>query len=231
MKKNKFFSWTTRISTIVWVSCIVAVIVLIGISTKGFSSTVQDTKLGNSKLFLILFTSLIGLGVLSFGILILSIIVNTLLEKRIVKFEKSFKGALKFFLKTFLILSILPLFLLYRVSGLKDLILKIKKEGFRLSFLKLTNLKIIVGKLVGVIIISVTLLPMWFGVYWFVGQQLGYINVTISSTGGSMYPTLPEGENITGMLSYRDKLFIFGIRFNDFAAAAKANITDRGLVF
>src|SRR3989344_7689382 len=147
VKKKNFSSLLIRLSSIIWVLCIAAVIILIGISTKGFSVTVQDTKLGNSKLFITLFTSLIGLGILSFGILILSIIVNTLLEKKIVKYEKSFIGMLKFFLKVFLILTILPLFLLYRVSGLKDLISTIKMRGFNISYLKPTDLKTIVGKL------------------------------------------------------------------------------------
>lgn len=217
--RSKFLSWSARISAVVWVSCIVAVIILVGISTKLFTGTVQDTKLGNSNLFVIIFLSLVGLGVLSFGILILSIIVNTLLEKKVVKFEKSFKGVFTFPLKIFLLLAFLPLFLLYNVSGIKYLIVKTKKKGFKFS------------NLVGIIAILVTVLPLWVGGYWVVGtitaHQLGYVPQDMPIVGtGSMYPTWPKGTkgkthkelakeiiSTAGFLPYPNGIVLGGRRF------------------
>ncbi|MCX6725890.1 MAG: signal peptidase I [Candidatus Shapirobacteria bacterium] len=230
MKLNKFLFWSTRISTVLWIFCIVTVIILFGAATKWFTGIIQDTQLGNSKLFTTLSLSLVGLGVLSFGILILSIIIDALLKMKIIKFERSFKGVSKFLLKTIILLAFLPLFLLYNVSGVKDFILKIKKKEFKFSHLKPINSKALISRLVGIIAISATLLPMWVGGYFIAGMLIkeglnyGTEIITVAGTG-SMFPTFPKGQGkdpkelakeivgTPGMIRYPNGLVIGGKRY------------------
>lgn len=225
MKKGKFLFWSTRISATIWIASIVAFIILLGVSTKWFRGTVQDTPLGNSGLFLVLFLAIIGLGVLAFGIMVLSIVIGALLEKKIIKFEKSFKGVLVFPFKLFLFLALLPLFLLYNVIGVKDFFEKVRRKGFKFSILKPTNSREFIHKIVGVVAISITLLPLWVGGYFVLGaltmQVLGFNPepITVSGTG-SMYPTFAKGQGKTpeelskeivgtpGMLPYPNGLVI-----------------------
>lgn len=230
MKKNKFLFWLTRISAIVWVSCIVAVILLIAVSTKGFSGTIQDTEFGNSSLFTTFSISFIGLGFFAFGVLILSVIINNLLEKKILKFERSFRGFLGFIFKLFLIVVFLPLFILDNASGFSDLLVNIKKNGFKFYLLKPKNVRARIGRLITVLGFSLIILPIWVGGYILIGTlikaELGYSQEPITIAGtGSMYPTFPKGQGKTpqelakeivgapGMLSYPNGLVINGKRF------------------
>lgn len=230
MRENKFLYWSTRISAVIWIISILVFIILLGISTKWFRGTVQDTSLGNSEMFLVLFLSVVGLGVLAFGLMILSIVTSFLLEKRIIKFERSFKGVLTFPFKLFLFLAFLPLFLLYNAIGAKDFFEKVKNKGFKFSFLKPTSARKFIHRFIEVIAISVTLLPLWIGGYFVLGaltmQTLGFNPEPIMVSGtGSMYPTFAKGQGKTpeelskeivdtpGMLPYPNGLVIAGNRF------------------
>lgn len=191
-----------KISAGVWILSIILFITSIAFATGGFKSTVQNTDFGNSTLFLILLLGSIGIGSLAFGLLVLGIFIRIILEKQVLKFEKSFKGIIIFGIKLFFLLAILPLFLLYRISGLGGLVRNFKKERFRLIFLKSKGIKPFLARLVGIVAISLTFLPLWIGGYWIVGTvavnvvtyQLGYVpeDMTIVGTG-SMYPTWPKG--------------------------------------
>ena len=203
----------------------VAVIILIAISTKAFSDTIQETGIGNSSLFTTLFISLIGLGGFAFGVLILSVIINNLLEKKILKFERSFRGLLGFIFKLFLVLAFLPLFILDNVSGFSDLLVNVKRNGLKFYLLKPRGVKARIGRLITVIGFLLIILPIWIGGYVLIGKlikaELGYSQEPITIAGtGSMYPTFPKGQGKTpqelakeivgapGMLAYPNGLVI-----------------------
>ncbi|MBU0998624.1 signal peptidase I [Patescibacteria group bacterium] len=233
MKREKFsprfLSILTKIFTIVWILSIVVFSVVFLIATDFLRGTVQETQFGNSNLFTPFFLGSIIVGILAFGLLILTIIIKTILGKRIIKFKKSFKGFILSSVALFLLLAFLPLFLVYEVSGVNDLIKRIKKEKFKISFLRPSGVKSFVVRIVSVVAILVTFLPLWCGGYWLVGtiigSQLGFISepVTVSGTG-SMYPTFPKGEGkdpkelskqiiaTSGMFPYPNGLVLFGKR-------------------
>lgn len=233
MKKEKsptkLLSVLIKVFTIVWILSIVVFSVVFLVATDFLRGTVQETQFGNSNLFTPFFLGSIIVGVLAFGLLILTIIIKTILGKKIIKFGKSFKGFMLSSLKLFLLLVFLPLFLAYKVSGVSDLINKIKKEKFKLSFLKPSGIKSFIVHIVGVVAILVIFLPIWCGGYWLmgtiVGDQLGLVTepITVSGTG-SMYPTFPKGESkdpkelskqiiaTSGMLPYPNGLVLFGKR-------------------
>lgn len=220
----------TRISVSIWIFCILAVFFIVGLASNWFVDTVEDTTFGKSDLFPIFFITFIGMGLLAFGFFILSIIIKIIKEKKFIKFEKSFKGISRFILKTFLLIAILPLFLLYRTSGFKELFSKIKKKGFKFAYFKIKDWKAFIGKVIGFIVISVTLLPIWIGGYFISGflikSTLGYNQDQITVAGtGSMYPTYPKGKGKTpkelskeivsssGMFPYPNGLVIANKRF------------------
>lgn len=230
MKKRGVSFWFKRISLYIWLVCIIGLTVLIGLSTNWFTGTVEDTTFGKSELFLILLVSSICLGVLAFGILILTIIVGVIFKKKAVKFEKSFKGVIKSIFKILLILLIFPLFLLFSISGVKELFIKIKKNGFKFAYFKIKDWKLFIGKAIRFIVISIILLPIWIGGYFISGflikSTLGYNQDQITVTGtGSMYPTFPKGKGKTpkelskeivsssGMFPYPNGLVIAKKRF------------------
>lgn len=234
MKKGKpflrFLLILTKIFAVIWILSIILFCVSLAIATDFFRGTVQSTQFGNSSSYMAILVGSIVVGVLAFGLLILTVVIKAILGKQIVKFEKSFKGFIVPLFKLFLLLAFLPLYLAYQVSGAGDLIKKLKKEKFRLSFLKPSGIKPLIIRTVGVVGILITLLPIWFGGYWFVGtivgQQLGFVSepITVSGTG-SMYPTFPKGEGkdpkelskqitaTSGMLPYPNGLVLFGKRF------------------
>lgn len=119
--------------------------------------------------------------------------------------------------------------MIYRVSGLGNLINGIKKEGFKSSSFKPRGINSLIEKAIAVLIIGVSILPVWVGGYFLAGtlvaNQLGYISQSIRISGtGSMYPTFPKGEGkdpkelakqiiaTSGMLPYPNGLVLFGKR-------------------
>lgn len=218
-----------KLSAAVWILSIVVFVFTIASATKGFVGVVQNTQFGNSGLFLVLMLGSMGIGSLAFGLLVLAIVINIALEKKVLRFEKSLKGIFIFGIKLCILLAILPLFLLYRVSGLSGLLQKFRKEGLKLIIFKPKAIKPFIVRLIAIIAISLTFLPLWIGGYWVVGaitaQQLGYVTQPISVGGtGSMYPTFPKGHGKTlqeqakevvgtsGMLPYPNGLVLFGRR-------------------
>jgi len=230
MRQNKFLFWSVRIAAIIWIFCIIAVVLLVGFSTKWFTATVNDTSLGKSGFFVPLFLSLIGVGVLAFGVVVLSIALQVIVDKKIVKFEKSFKGIIGFGIKTCLLFAFLPLVLLYSVSGIKNIFIKSNKRKGRGLKAKQKKRNIFI-RIIGMFGISVTLLPIWIGGYWLVGaigaQQFGYVPKEMDIVGtGSMYPTWPKGTkgkshkelakeiiSTAGFLPYPNGIVIGGKRF------------------
>ena len=185
----KYYHFFIRISAIVWILSIVVFVFTIAFATKGFVGVVQDTQFGNSDLFLVLMLGSMGIGSLAFSLLILAIVMKIALEKKVLRLEKSLRGIFIFGVKLCILLAILPLFLLYRVSGLK---------GFKLTAFRSKRIKPFIARLIAIIAISLTFIPLWVGGYWVAGTitayQLGYVpeDMTIVGTG-SMYPTWPKG--------------------------------------
>lgn len=230
MRQNKFLFWSVRIAVIIWIVCIIAVALLVGFSTKWFTGTVDDTPLGKSALFLPLFLSCIGVGVLSFGIAVLLIAIQYISNKKLLKFQKSFKGFIGSVVKILLLFAFFPLVLLYSVSGIKNIFVKTKKRKGRELKAKQKKRNIFI-RIIGMIVISITLVPVWIGGYWLVGaiaaQQFGYVPTEMDIVGtGSMYPTWPKGTkgkshkelakeiiSKAGFLPYPNGIVIGGKRF------------------
>lgn len=118
-----------------------------------------------------------------------------------------------FGIKVLFLLAVFPLFLLYRVSRLGR-----------------WGIKSLLVRLVFIVAIFLTFLPLWIGGYLIVGTtivyRLGYIPEDLTIVGtGSMYPTWPKGtkgktpkelaEEVvgnTGFLKYPNGLVLFGSR-------------------
>lgn len=201
MKKSRYSSILSKVikaSAVFWLLSIAIFSGTVFFATNRFTATVQDTQFGNSNLFLFLILGSMGIGSLAFGLLALGIIIRIILEKKVLRFERSFKGILFFGSKLLFLLAIFPLFLLYIVSGFRELIRRFRSDGFRLTHLKPQGVKSFVVRLISIVAISLTLFPIWIGAYWFAGTtmayQLGYIPEDITIVGtGSMYPTWPKG--------------------------------------
>lgn len=181
-----------------WILSIAVFVLTLIFGTNWFKSDVQSTAFGNSSSFLVLLVGSMCVGFLSFGLLVLTIITEIILEKKVLVFKKSFIGVLVFGFKLLFLLTFLPLYLIYRLSNIGLLFGRIKKEKFKISFPRPKSFRSFIGRLVAVISISVTLLPVWAGVYVIAGtlaaEQLGYITEDMNIVGtGSMYPTWPKG--------------------------------------
>lgn len=181
-----------------WIISIIIFGFTLILGTNWFKTDVQSTQFGYSSWFLILLVGSIGFGVLSFGLLVLTIIIKIILERKVLVFKKSISGIFAFFFKLLFLLSLFPLYLIYRVFNVGELISRIKKERFKISFLKPKNFKLLLGRLILVGVITLTFLPVWIGGYMIAGSlvasQLGYVSEDLSIVGtGSMYPTWPKG--------------------------------------
>lgn len=219
-----------RISAVLWIICILSFIALLGISTNWFRGTVQDTSLGNSSLFLILFLGIIGLGILAFCVMVLLFAIKLLADKKSISIKKSPKRFVPYFFKLFFILAIFPIYLLYRILDIKNLISRIKSHEVKRLSLKSLNYKKLALRFMALVAVVLFLAPMWVGGYVVTGvlvkQGLGYNSepITVSGTG-SMYPTFPKGQGKTfqelskeivdtpGMLPYPNGLTIGGKRY------------------
>ncbi|MFH1863914.1 MAG: signal peptidase I [bacterium] len=123
-------------------------------------------------------------------------------SQRLIKSFSAFRilsiGVFIFAFKLLFLLAFFPLYLIYKIANIGELISRIKKEKFKISFLKPKSFRSFIGRLVAVIAISITFLPIWVGGYALVGslvaEQLGYVTEDINIVGtGSMYPTWPKG--------------------------------------
>ena len=200
LKLHSIFSISNFIKffAFLWILSVVIFGFTLILGTNWFRSDVQSTPFGNSSWFLIVLIGSMLLGFLSFGLLVLIIVVRVILEKRVLVFKKSFAGFFAFCFKLLLLLAIFPLYLAYRISNIRDFISRVKQEKFSFSLLKPKSIKGFIGRSVGVMAILLTFLPIWIGGYFLVGsltaEQLGYVTEDLNIVGtGSMYPTWPKG--------------------------------------
>lgn len=207
---KKFLFWSQRISVFVWLACIIVFLIIVGLGTNLFRGTVQDTDFGKSSLFAILLTSSILLGIVAFGFLILTIVIKTLYKNKIIKFEKSLKGFFFTPFKIFLVVLFFPLFVIYKIIDPNRVFNLIKQKTiiFDKKFLKSTFRKVIV-----VIGVSLTLLPLWIGGYIVAGSivwvGLGFSPDEIAVSGtGSMFPTFPKRD--MGRLRRSNQMRLWG---------------------
>lgn len=140
---------------------------------------------------IVLLIILVGLGCLAFGIGVLSLTVNILLK------NSKKQNPIVFFIKLVFTILILPIYLiLYIINPIK--IFKTIKEFGLGKFLKFFKIRSLLLKIVGVLTVLTTLLPIWLFSYMVAGiiiaNQLGYIAQDIAIVGtGSMYPTWDKG--------------------------------------
>lgn len=182
-----------KVFAIVWVLSIIIFGGVIFFATKGLTGTVQTTQFGNSNLFLVLMLGSMGIGGLAFGLLILSVLVKIIFERKVLKFERSFKGIVVFWIKIFFLLAILPLFLLFKIVKPLKLIELIRSKKLKIKFTKQ-----LLREFAFIFLIIIFLFPIW-GLTYFIGLYIpanmaGLISQPISIAGtGSMYPTFPKG--------------------------------------
>lgn len=171
-----------------------------------------------------LFLLEIGIGSLSFVILILSLIFLLFLNNEVLTVKKRTPFThIGIGIKYIGILAALPVYLIFTSfkhnKSVTDLD-SVEKPFFKKSMRH---------RVFGILLICLTLLPVWLAVYGLIGfiafKQLGYVQDQISISGtGSMYPTFPKGEgedpkelakqivSTSGMLPYPNGLFINGTR-------------------
>ncbi len=172
---------------VVWVLSIVFFVVIFAIATKGFTSTVQDTPFGNSQLYLSLVLDSVGVGILAFGLLVLTILIRIIFEKKVFVFERSFKGTTIFGFKFLALLAILPLFLLWRIF----------KQARAKFFSRLAKAALVV----------IILFPVWLFGYWTFAYLIGFVSTSTDVVGASMYPTF-ESKDFVNLYSYNP---LFGL--------------------
>jgi len=188
-----------------WGLCLVLFFVSIGLATNFFTKTVQETKFGNSSFFLPTIGIAFFLGVMFFGLGILTYIFNSIYLNKKSRSQNKFWQFGKFLFW----LGALPL------MGI------VQTVKARSTFKK---------KILPLLFFVIILLPVWLGGYYIVFQiskvALGYSNEPNYVAGtGSMYPTFPKGEGKTireqskeivataGMLPYPNGLVLFGKRY------------------
>jgi signal peptidase I len=214
MRKRKPFNYYKILLAFfggLWILCIVSFVFSFLFGTNFFKSQVTGTAFGKSQLFVIGFVGSLVVGVLSFGLMILTVIVNELIKSNTLKLKKTPLGLVTFPIKMILVMLVLPLFLVYKR-------LVSKKESLR-------------SRLAVSVIILFILLPVWGGTYFLAyicsRSLLGYnpeINNVVGT--GSMYPTWPKGEkgktpdelasevvSTAGFLTYPNGIVINGKRY------------------
>ena len=195
----------TKIFFIFWGLCLLLFFSVIGTATNFFTKTVQETKFGGSNLFTQSFVTTFLLGVLFFGLGILSYIFKNNYLNKTNRHKNKFWLIIKFIFW----LGILPLALIIQT---------------------IKNRKPFKQKILPMLFFLIILLPVWSIPYLLAFQltkvSLGYTNTPNSVSGtGSMYPTFPKGEGKTvkeqskeivatpGMLPYPNGLVLLGKRY------------------
>lgn len=134
-----------------------------------------------------------------------------------------------FFIKLFLALVVLPLYLVIYILKPIDFVKKLKNTGIQ-RLLKGFSIKNFVTKTISLVLVGVIILPIWIGGYAVIGlkikEALGYGTKTINISGtGSMFPTFPKGEGkdpeelekqivaTSEMMPYPNGLVIAGKRY------------------
>lgn len=227
---KRILSITIAASLVIWFLSIASFFGSIYQATEGFKSLVENTSFGKSKLFPISILVSMGVGVLSFLILLLATFIKIILRYKLLRLDGSPKGFLIFGLKLLILIPIFPLFLLFHILGVWELIKVVKRKQLKISF-NPKGLKTFATRLGAFIVICLTLVPIWIGGYYFVGSvaayQLGYTPEDMVIVGtGSMYPTWPKGtkgkspkelaEEIvgtSGFFRYPNGIEISGIRY------------------
>jgi len=214
MRKRKTLNVYKILLTIfggLWILCIILFVLSLLFGTNFFRSQVTETAFDKSSLFLIGLIGSFGVGVLAFGLMILTIIANELIKSHALRLKKTPLGLITFLIRMTLVLLVLPLFLVYKR-------LVSKKESLR-------------SRLAVSAIILFTLLPVWGGTYFltYISSRslLGYDPETKNIVGtGSMYPTWPKGEkgktpnelasevvSTAGFLKYPNGIAVAGNRY------------------
>jgi signal peptidase I len=237
--RSGFLSKIIKVFLIIWLLCIVLFTITFAIATNWFREVIQSTDFGNSKLFIYSSLGTFIAGVLSFGFAILGFLITEIRHRKEQIFKRGVIGIIFYLLGLLSTMLFLPLILIYRVSGTGNLIRKVRRDGFKFSYLKPKKLSPFLGRLGEIFFIALILLPVWVGGYLVSGaviaNQLGYVSEETNIVGtGSMYPTWPKGtkgkdpnelakEIITtaGFLPYPNGIVISGKRFF-------GHILDRG---
>lgn len=191
-----------------WFLCLISFVAILLFATNQFTTAIDNTDFGKSDLFgyLIFFSFLLGVAAFL-----------TMAHILIKYFANAFKKRLPFILKYLILLFVLPIPLfLYTVKQCKKIFSKTERKIYSLRIL-------------GLVIILMTILSIWGGGYFVAvvlsASQLGYTNELIPIAGtGSMYPTFPKGQTKTlqeqgneivatqGMFPYPNGLVLFGKR-------------------
>lgn len=221
LEKGKFLSITIKVSVFVWLTCILGVFAVIGYVVsirKELFDKAPDT-------FMFLLLGLILLGCLAFLVGVVSFTAQ-LISKRSQKKQNVFI----FLVRLFIILAILPLYLLVYILRPLEIVRRLRHRGFK-ELLKSLHPKLLLSKAVTLILVGVIVFPIWIGGYATVGalvaSQLGYITEDINIVGtGSMYPTWEKGSkgksnkelakeiiSTAGFLPYPNGIVIGGKRY------------------
>lgn len=210
----------------IWLLSILVFGVSLTLATNLFRSTIQGTNFGNSRLFLIIFITSIGVGVLAFILAMLSFTASKVIQSNQNSAKKH--GVIASLFRFVLFAAFLPLMLLIQIIKPKELLQRIREKRLFKNFkIKTLIVKILALGLVGLAF------SLWISGYLVLGilvkGQLGYLpeDVTIVGTG-SMYPTWPKGTKgkdpkelgkeivaSAGFLPYPNGLVLGGKRYFD----------------
>jgi len=218
--KGKLLNKVIKTSLFIWFACIVGVFAIIGY-VIGFRKELFDKA---PDVFVFSLLGLILLGCLAFLVGVIGFTVQ-LISKRSQKKQNIFV----FLVKLFLVLTILPIYLLAYILKPLEVIRKLKHTGIK-GLLRAFSIKPFLAKSTALVLVGIVILPVWIGGYAVVGvtiqEVFGYGTeaITISGTG-SMFPTFPKGEGkdpkelakqivgTPGMMRYPNGLVIAGRRF------------------
>ncbi|MFZ2193737.1 MAG: signal peptidase I [Candidatus Moraniibacteriota bacterium] len=168
-----------------WFLCVLAFVgIFILIENK------TATQISNTHILMLVLA--VVMGVISFSVGLIAITYK-LQGKNITK-----NNPISACIKAALILTILPIFLLWNILQPIELFRKLKSLGIR-QYWKEFKFKTFALKSGAFFVSFIIILPMWIGGYiataWFVGTRTGQMISPIMVSGGSMYPTFPKGDD------------------------------------
>lgn len=224
--KGKILSRVTKISVFIWLACVLGVFAVIAY-VVGVRKELFDKA---PDVFTFSLFCLILLGCLAFLVGALSFVTQFIAKR-----AQGKQNFFIFLIKLFLILAILPLYLLIDILEPIEIVRRLKHDEPK-GLLKSLRLKSILSRAVALVLVGVIFFPIWVGGYIAVGaisynmfnNAVGNNPESISISGtGSMFPTFPKGNGKTpqelakeivgspGMLHYPNGLMIFGKRYFD----------------